>query len=302
MSLFDRFVSVLRSSVPGVHSRDQEGPLNLKPGDRVVHYGEDFTVRGTRILESDSGDIFLYCMSDEVGRRAILSAVDGETPEFSLQRIVEHQVRWESDVVEDFEGETYNFAAEGRARLLLIGDTGMRSCRSVAFRLYGDAAGDQMLVLEDYGGQRETRLAEPLFEGEIEIHRARRGETTRPTIATIEPEPPSGTQEVELPVTKGSPLAAARMLGRDQVEPASQEISQSEDEWSDAYDDDSWADDDFGDGAPARKPNPWKKARAKRVALAATVAPSLKEAAAAEDAARSVFDTSIDEDAGWPGF
>jgi hypothetical protein len=92
------------------------------------------------------------------------------------------------------------------------------------------------------------------------------------------------------------------MLGRDQVEPASQEISQSEDEWSDAYDDDSWSDDEFENSGSARKPKVWKKARAKRVALAATAAPAAKEAAAALDEARSVFDTSIDEDAGWPGF
>jgi hypothetical protein len=201
MSLFDRFVSVLKSSVPGVRSRDTEGPLRLRPGDHVVHYGEDFTVRGTRILESDSGDIFLYCLSDDVGRRAILSAVDGASPEYSLQRIVEHQVRWESDVVEDFEGETYTFAAEGRAQLHLIGDTGMRACRSVMFRLFGDEAGDQMLVLEDYGGQRETRLAEPLFEGEIEIQRSHRGaENSGSMSVSVEAESPSGTQEVDLPV------------------------------------------------------------------------------------------------------
>ena len=303
MSLFDRFVSVLKSGVSGGRPSDLEGPLKLRPGDHVVHYHEDFVVMGVRVLESDPAGMFLYCLQTEAGERAVLSAVGGPSPEYTLQRYIEHEVSWTSTEVSDFDDETYYFSGEGRCKLHSVGATGVRGCRFVDFRLLGDEAGDQMLVLEDYAGTREIRLAEPLFDGEFEITRGVR--KAAPSASQDDPghasESPSGSVDIDIEAVKGSPMAAAMAMSRDLVDDPREVLSESQDEWSDAYDDDSWSDDEFDEDQPAHRVSKFAaKQRKARVIQASMPAP--EDEAESEEVPTSVFDTARGGDENWLGF
>lgn len=291
MSLFDRFVSVLKGATPRV--KDPGGPLDLSPGDLITYYREKLVVSGIRILTTEGPLVFQYCLKDDVGRKSVLVAIDdGERPELSLQRFTDHDVKWEAETVNDFEDETYTFRAEGQARLQHIGDTWMRGCRMLDFRVLDDESGDQLLVLEDYNGQRETRLGEPLFEGEFGIVRGERPEESEDTGEVIS-EVPSGTAEVEIDAARGSPLAAALALSKEQPEEPSQEISESEDEWSDAYDDDDWADAEYDDRPIAKRAPKWTRVKA---------APAKSDGETAEissEVPESVFETVVDDAGEW---
>jgi hypothetical protein len=301
MSLFDRFVSVLKSGVAGGRPRDLEGPLQLRPGDHVLHYHEDFVVAGVRVLESEAEGMFLYCLQDENGERAVLSAVGGPSPEYTLQRYVDHDTSWESAEVVEFDEETYHFSGEGRCKLHSVGGSGVRGCRFVDFRLLGDEAGDQMLVLEDYAGTRETRMAEPLFEGEFEITRGERKATPSTAEDDVNTPSPSDSVDMDIDVVKGSPMAAAMAMSRDLVDDPSEVLSESQDEWSDAYDDDSWSDDEFDEDQPAHRPSKFAaKQRKARVIQASMPAP--EDEAESEEVPASVFDTARGGDENWLGF
>jgi len=287
MSIFDRFVSAFKGG------RAPTGPLDMRPGDKVDYYDESFILTGLRVLNSEGPQVFLYCLKDEVGRKVVLAAVEGEVAEYSLQRFTDHEVRWEAERVEDLgEDEVFEFKAEGRARLQHVGDTWVRTAKQVDFRVYEDEASDQLLVLEDYNGERETRRAEPLYEGEFSVHREDVENDYEDFGGEQISEVPSGTAEIEIEAKKGSPQAAAMMLSREQPDDQSQEISQSEDEWSDAYDDDDWSDAEYDDMQLSKR-SQWAKARAVSAAAAqSTAATTLAEG-------QSVFDTVVDDEADW---
>ena len=82
------------------------------------------------------------------------------------------------------------------------------------------------------------------------------------------------------------------MLSREQPDDQSQEISQSEDEWSDAYDDDAWGDAEYDDRPIAKAPK-WTKVKA----AAAQKGDESDEVSS--EVPESVFETVVDDAGEW---
>jgi hypothetical protein len=238
-NLLDKIGRVAPATTP--QKRPPRGPLNLAVGDFVTHYRERFEVTGVRQVAGDGPPAIHYCLRDQRGVRAVLSAEDRPDPACALQRNVNGEVPWDADVLTGISDEPFRAVRRGRANVRAWGDAGLpEGSRSMEYREFEDAAGDRVLVIEDHQGIREARIGEPVFETELDFERAEGGGSGGGTFSTALGVKTFEDQARE-DVVKGTPRAAALALDRNvgTAGPGQQEADVDHDPTAD---DESWGD------------------------------------------------------------
>ena len=190
------------------------GPLDLAVGDFVIHYRARFAVVGVRVLEDDRTALWQYCLRDDKGGSAVLAGTEGRDPSYTLQRSVTTKAAWEGDVANDVPEGPYTKKRHGRRKVRSWGDAGIPAgAKSVEVREFADAAGDRQLVVEDYQGRRESRLAESVLEAELDFERAAGNRGAGTHTAALAAGAGDFEDDAEQETVKGSPRAAAKVLG-----------------------------------------------------------------------------------------
>lgn len=234
-------------------SKPPAGPLAIEIGDGVCHYRERYAVVGVRVLEGEGARVFHYCLRDANGATALIVAEDGPEPTYSIQRPAPGQVQWDAEApVAD--GETFQQIQRTRRKVRSWGEAGIASsAKSSDCREFAGESGDRLLVLEDFGGTREARLAELLIEAELDVeraHAARSGGIHTAALGGRKAFEEEGGDEV----VKGTPRAAAVALEQSVGAAAVARKAALADAEPEGYDDDVWADaeDEEQSRAPVR--------------------------------------------------
>jgi hypothetical protein len=258
MGILDTLKSIFGSGPAGVPEQQMRGPLRLAPGDSVSYYKDRYAVTGLRVLEGDGSTIYQYILRDSKGGRIVLAAESGPDPQLTLQKVVTGQVDWNADVLEGLLDEPLKLTHRGTMRVKSYGDPLTMASRTLNYREYEDASGEQLASLEDFGNYKEVRVGEPVFEPECVFHRA--GEDAPPAEAEQEAEVVVAKGDAER--RRGSPIAAAMALsGKNASDVAplradASKVKGREDQAGDdidptAYDDEKWSDEEEEAAKPA---------------------------------------------------
>lgn len=171
MGFLDRLKSIV-GGADGGSAAGPSGPLSLAPGDAVGWYRERWAVAGVRRLASPGQVTWHYCLRARDGSATVLAAEEGETPALWIQRPVDADLPWDTEVLDGIADEPFKLSSHGQASVTQFGDTPVPQARSVSYREFEDAAAERTVVLEDWMGTREVRVGEAVHEAELTLVRA----------------------------------------------------------------------------------------------------------------------------------
>jgi len=148
-------------------SSDEPSIANLKIGDIVTYFDQDFVVEG-RIDYNDEGwpwTCFMLVDGDDV---RWLAVEEDDQLEVSLWQKTDIKLEGEPPEFIEFEGEKFRMVERGKARVAQTGQTGRRSGLNMEYFEY-EGTSDRGLSVEKWGREIEVSVGHDINPYSLEI-------------------------------------------------------------------------------------------------------------------------------------
>lgn len=166
------FKKIKKSLFPVDESKEatnqQRNFFNIRCGDILTYYGEDFVVTVTYVYESDGFRWYSYGSEDSDGNRKYLSVVEDDGLELSFWEEVLVAVNEPIGSTFSYLNKTFQQTEHGRANVSRTIETGKKSQFITEYWDF-EAQGGEMLSIEKAGGSLTVSVGKSVKDFEIEI-------------------------------------------------------------------------------------------------------------------------------------